>query len=1042
MSGQGSSEANMNVLSNLYSHVRQAIKWQNEPAQRGVQGGAMGRISPDSHVIPCDRSSINSPVSIDPFDSGPSMPYGNHQSNGASQPTFDHLIESACDIMVRHDATDDQMAPSENRVAYDDFEPIPLSKIEGIHPSSMSVLDQNITSSSAEDDLFLFEPRSIEDMVERPSNAPTMFNNIPSLSPRQQAWAEYSLPLFLPLIFYVGKLSKFGILWCSVIIVGHTLQTLFTAFEPAAADLRYKPSIGMIQHHFIDCIWVQSLVSAMLLTPQNFGANSVYTGVFLIPLVPIYLAVSLKTHFEQKVLENATYATTARSIKRRQKLVQQVGETLRDTVVWYLASIAVVLLGHHTFSFNLIVLGVFVLNAAPISTLASYTGAKSSAIRVMKGKLAPAVNQDLNCCSYTRKGALRSYKGIVYNTFSNRSSFVPSPPVEVKQSAVESNSQESRSLSSLAVAVVYHPPIIHHLIVTMVASSDGSFSTTHHLDSPEFSFPFRLFLLLKHAEEQGMEDIISWTEDGKGFKVHDPNKFESMFLAENFKMKKYASFTRQLCAYGFSCIRKGRKPDFHPDFCRDNADASSKISRGGGKKYATLCKKSKLSNTTPQTIPIPPPLLVQQGISGTPSIPANPLMFMNQGAERSNSEDASKFAQSANLPSMLGQGTNEGNINVWGSLYSHVRQAIAWQNQPAPSGLQAEPMGRTSPDSDATPSDRSSIASPVSIDPFDSGASTSNGNHQSHGASQAPFDHLVESACDIVVRHDATDDQMVPSGNRVAYDDFEPIPLSKIEGIHPSSMPRQDQDRNVSSAEDDLFLFEPRPIEDMVEISSNAPTLFNSLPSLSPRQQAWSEYSMPVFLPLVFYLGDLSQFGLLWCTVIVVGHTLQTMVTYFGSAATDLTYKPAIGLLQHHFIDCIWMQSLYSAMLLVPNQFGPYSVYVGAAMIPMMPTYVAVSLKTHFERTVLMKANARYQTTRYIKRKQRSIEILGETISSAFAGYFIAVTLALIGHFVGWYSLVLLGVFVMNTMPLATYESYKDHVKKSSRMLIHKRKLL
>eukprot|EP00980_Cylindrotheca_fusiformis_P019411 scaffold6683_cov103-Cylindrotheca_fusiformis.AAC.3 len=94
----------------------------------------------------------------------------------------------------------------------------------------------------------------------------------------------------------------------------------------------------------------------------------------------------------------------------------------------------------------------------------------------------------------------------------------------------------------------------------MVASADGSFSTSHHLDSPEFSFPFRLFLLLKHAEEQGMDDIISWTEDGKGFKVHDPRKFESMFLAENFKMKKYASFTRQLCAYGFSCIRKGRQP--------------------------------------------------------------------------------------------------------------------------------------------------------------------------------------------------------------------------------------------------------------------------------------------------------------------------------------------------------------------------------------------------------------------------------------------------------------------------------------------------
>lgn len=79
------------------------------------------------------------------------------------------------------------------------------------------------------------------------------------------------------------------------------------------------------------------------------------------------------------------------------------------------------------------------------------------------------------------------------------------------------------------------------------------------LGSPDLTFPFRIFLLLKQSAEQQMEHIISWTPDGKAFKVHDPAEFEKQLLAKNFKMKKYASFTRQLCAYGFSCVRKGRQ---------------------------------------------------------------------------------------------------------------------------------------------------------------------------------------------------------------------------------------------------------------------------------------------------------------------------------------------------------------------------------------------------------------------------------------------------------------------------------------------------
>ena len=96
-------------------------------------------------------------------------------------------------------------------------------------------------------------------------------------------------------------------------------------------------------------------------------------------------------------------------------------------------------------------------------------------------------------------------------------------------------------------------------ISIIMSSTDVPSSPSPQIDSPDLTFPFRLFLLLKYSEEQQMEHVISWVQEGKAFKVHDPSEFENELLPQNFKMKKYASFTRQLCAYGFSCVRKGRQ---------------------------------------------------------------------------------------------------------------------------------------------------------------------------------------------------------------------------------------------------------------------------------------------------------------------------------------------------------------------------------------------------------------------------------------------------------------------------------------------------
>jgi hypothetical protein len=59
-------------------------------------------------------------------------------------------------------------------IVNDAFEPIPLSRIEGIQPTSRQLPDHRTTLSSAENELSIFEPRAIEDMLDyQPSNAST-----------------------------------------------------------------------------------------------------------------------------------------------------------------------------------------------------------------------------------------------------------------------------------------------------------------------------------------------------------------------------------------------------------------------------------------------------------------------------------------------------------------------------------------------------------------------------------------------------------------------------------------------------------------------------------------------------------------------------------------------------------------------------------------------------------------------------------------------------------------------------------------------------
>jgi hypothetical protein len=70
------------------------------------------------------------------------------------------------------------------------------------------------------------------------------------------------------------------------------------------------------------------------------------------------------------------------------------------------------------------------------------------------------------------------------------------------------------------------------------------------MDSPQDSsdssgkmpFPFKLFQMLKDADEKGFKHLVSWNVNGKSFKVHDSAAFTKFIVPKYFKQTRYKSF--------------------------------------------------------------------------------------------------------------------------------------------------------------------------------------------------------------------------------------------------------------------------------------------------------------------------------------------------------------------------------------------------------------------------------------------------------------------------------------------------------------------
>lgn len=77
-------------------------------------------------------------------------------------------------------------------------------------------------------------------------------------------------------------------------------------------------------------------------------------------------------------------------------------------------------------------------------------------------------------------------------------------------------------------------------------------------------FPQKLYRLLLEAQERGMEDVICFTSDGKGFEIGDPYRFEQTLAPQFFSHSQLTSFRRQLNIYGF--VKESEYRYTHPEF--------------------------------------------------------------------------------------------------------------------------------------------------------------------------------------------------------------------------------------------------------------------------------------------------------------------------------------------------------------------------------------------------------------------------------------------------------------------------------------------
>jgi hypothetical protein len=184
----------------------------------------------------------------------------------------------------------------------------------------------------------------------------------------------------------------------------------------------------------------------------------------------------------------------------------------------------------------------------------------------------------------------------------------------------------------------------------------------------------------------------------------------------------------------------------------------------------------------------------------------------------------------------------------------------------------------------------------------------------------------------------------------------------RIQGLIPSTRSYAPLPKDITAMNTSHQLLEPRSIEEMVatpHLTADRITLtkglenwFDYCPSMTPEQQGVVELMLPVALPAILYMFNISAFGYAWALLLIVGHSTECLCTDWGGTAWSAVRW--IGPLQHLQMDLLWNHAMITSFFLSgPAVLGKNCYYVSLCLVPTLPTLLCVSLKSHFCTSIL-----------------------------------------------------------------------------------------
>jgi hypothetical protein len=136
--------------------------------------------------------------------------------------------------------------------------------------------------------------------------------------------------------------------------------------------------------------------------------------------------------------------------------------------------------------------------------------------------------------------------------------------------------------------------------------------------------------MMAYVDAEGLDSVISWVLNGRGFHIHDPDKLVDI-LPLFFGHTKYRSFRRQLNMWHFERILEGpNKGTFiHPYFVKENKSLCSYMSRQIFTKHHTKDEDLTVKDDTKPKRTRTPSLMKNQHVLSQTSLDLEPDEFQS-----------------------------------------------------------------------------------------------------------------------------------------------------------------------------------------------------------------------------------------------------------------------------------------------------------------------------------------------------------------------------------------------------------------------------